>query len=647
MTDLYFLQSADSSGFTAAGISSFRDMSPSTIVRELIQNSLDAAHDAEITKAVTRFSTTEVKTKSIPGIKSYRAAFKKAVKRRKSENNGTLSDQEQIVVDRISEALSRTCQQVLIVSDNGVGLNKNSMKALLSDGISLKGSGASGAFGVGHLSLFPTSDLRYVLYGGICNRKWIASGHAILASHYNNPSDDLGRSANGYYLAGREKREDKYPDKNSLPPLIKNALRDIDKDYGHGTAVIVPAFNHFRDKVLLSDAVTEAVASSFFVAIADKQLEVVIEGEGKKPQLVLTSEQLQATLENFRKQKRKKNYLPGEQAYFAYQAYQKGDSYDVTVLGGSVRLVIQHPAPSGRIRVNLCRNGMWITNSIPGFNFANYEAFECLILISAAETQEFHNLVRKAEGPLHNRLDRAAVSSEDWKRLRRAFGVIRKKIEEVVPNLTSDEYKPDDFLAFPDGTASNGQGNKVGWEYQGTVIPIQRRVSSRQSHVTEAEGTAGGNNKGRGKKTEKRRSGSRSGTRKNPTLPQNFNIVVTPSATDRRKIRIDSIESCENLELRLVVDDHSDVTTERIWADNVATITDVKINGKVITPDKIVNKPYPAILLGDLEKGSTTEVEVDFGKATDGTPFQDGACLRVEIGRRQSDHTDPIVVTPK
>lgn len=75
--DLVFLESTDSVGFTAAGISSFRDIGSSAIVRELIQNSLDAAQLARQHKAVIRFSTTTVKTKDIPGILSYQSAFRR------------------------------------------------------------------------------------------------------------------------------------------------------------------------------------------------------------------------------------------------------------------------------------------------------------------------------------------------------------------------------------------------------------------------------------------------------------------------------------------------------------------------------------------------------------------------------------------
>ena len=179
-------------------------------MRELIQNSLDAAQDAQEPKTVVRFSTATARTRDIPGIESYRSAFWKAVERRTKENGP--SDQEKMIVDAIRDALDRDEQDILIVSDNGIGLDEERMYALLSDGVHHKGEHAVGAFGVGHMSVFPLSDLRYVLYGGICDGRWIASGHAVLASHDEDSHDRIGRSANGYYLAGREGRTHIYPD---------------------------------------------------------------------------------------------------------------------------------------------------------------------------------------------------------------------------------------------------------------------------------------------------------------------------------------------------------------------------------------------------------------------------------------------------
>ena len=55
MTTLKFGQTVSAKGFTSLETSSFNDLPPARIIRELIQNSLDAAAEAKERTAVVRF----------------------------------------------------------------------------------------------------------------------------------------------------------------------------------------------------------------------------------------------------------------------------------------------------------------------------------------------------------------------------------------------------------------------------------------------------------------------------------------------------------------------------------------------------------------------------------------------------------------
>ena len=635
--DLMFLESTDSVGFTAAGISGFRDINPSSVVRELIQNSLDAGQDAQKTKTVVRFSTVTARTRDIPGIASYRSAFRKAVKRRTKENGP--SDQEMMIVEAISDALNRDQQDVLIVSDNGIGLDKTRMRALLSDGVSSKGQHAAGAFGVGHMSVFPLSDLRYVLYGGICDGRWIASGHAVLASHDANFRDPTGRSANGYYLAGSKGWKHIYPEKRDLPQLVRGALSRIERSHGHGTAVIVPAFNRFKEKASLREAVSEAVACNFFPAVHEGSLEVVVEDGGES--WTLTSANLTSTLREHEEKKQSRGYLTGQKAFFSHTALLQGELHEVDVLGGLADVVVQHPADSGTTRINLFRNGMWITNSdrrtggIPRLHsaFPDHEPFEALILVSAQSAPDFHGLIRKAEGATHNRLDLKPLANEDQKRLRGAFEDIRRFLGDLVPKFSDQPYSPSDFLVFGiEGNASSGK--TAGWSYGGALIPIHRRVSGQRSGGAGPDGGGSGGNGGKGLDSEKRPPPGRS---RRPALPSNFTAVVTPAGERRKRIRIRCTEDCDDLELRLVVDDRADVTTDRLWADRVARIETAKINGDPVPPAAAA-QPC-AVRLGRLQKDTTTEIVVEYALDGEGVPVRPDAGLRVEISTLRPEHS--------
>ena len=171
------------SGFTPSGIASFSDLRPAAVVRELIQNSLDAAVEANVQTAIVRFQLSRCRTRGIPGMKAYRKAFFAAVRTHEDMGGGKLPSQAERVARVIHDAVKKDAQDILAVLDNGIGLDEDKMAALLSDGVSAKGGAATGTFGNGHSVAVPASELRYVLYGGItANGERIGAGHAVLAS---------------------------------------------------------------------------------------------------------------------------------------------------------------------------------------------------------------------------------------------------------------------------------------------------------------------------------------------------------------------------------------------------------------------------------------------------------------------------------
>lgn len=155
---------------------------PAIIVRELIQNSMDASIEAGRSSCIVDFVLEEVSLQELPGIESYRAALANA----KIAHKDNLEAAE-ATIERFENCLKKHSVPVLNVLDNGIGLDSSRMHSLLGDGTSDK-TGASanrgGSFGVGHYTTFPASDLRYILYGGVTkNGATCMSGHAVLASH--------------------------------------------------------------------------------------------------------------------------------------------------------------------------------------------------------------------------------------------------------------------------------------------------------------------------------------------------------------------------------------------------------------------------------------------------------------------------------
>ena len=108
-------------GFTFSGVQGFNDISPDAIVRELIQNSMDAVREDNRTKTIVQFKLEkDVKLIEIPGIDNYTYAVKKAIKDQKELlYNGELPDQVKAVVDTINLCISNDTLSVLSVMDNG------------------------------------------------------------------------------------------------------------------------------------------------------------------------------------------------------------------------------------------------------------------------------------------------------------------------------------------------------------------------------------------------------------------------------------------------------------------------------------------------------------------------------------------------
>ena len=636
-TDLRFLESSDEYGFTSTNIMNFRERSPAAIVRELIQNSLDAAQSGE--KAIVRFISSRVNTEDIPGIDSYRNAFDKAIHYRMKDSDGKLSDQESMVVSTIKKSLDCQEQDVLAVVDNGCGLNTKTMRALLSDGVSSKaGNTATGAFGNGHFTVFPTSDLRYVLYGAVHgnkengSREWLASGHAILASHFKNEKDKIGRSANGYYIASSDGRKHIYPKKREISPFIMEFLNEIDRDYNSGTVVVVPAFNHFgQQKKDLDAAIRKASACNFFVAIHREELEIDTDDRVDGISSSIDKRNLEHILFEFIDEKRggkDKDYLVGNKANSAYQCLKNGQSYSKEVLGGTIEIIIHKR--EGKPRVHLCRNGMWITSNnqptggIPGFYaaFEEHEPFEALLLVNASTSGRFHELVRNSEGPMHNFLDISQLPDVEKKELRDAFRTIKKWIKEKIPKISHDEYIPDDFLNFVDGSSNLAGGKNSPLGYKGKLLPAprmsrRRGASTGGSQIPIRENDSTGSS---GPKTIK------SNKNPAPSIRNGFRVISVPQGTGQVRMSVKATTAGKNLWLYLMLDENEDISTDNIWQDRGAIITEASIDGRIVPQHSIVDDGEVSCLeLGDMEKDTSINIELKYRVEIDGKQVSDPA----------------------
>ena len=633
-------------GFTGTGVATFDDLRPAAVVRELIQNALDASRNANVFPAIVRFRLTETRRDAIPGIESYERAFEMAILRQQNMGDGDLAEQAKLVVERIRDALGQELLDVLTVFDNGIGLNEQRMNALLSDGVSVKKQGATGTYGNGHATAIPASDLRYVFYGGITeNGDRIGAGHAVLASHFVQGERHV-RAGDGFFIrdfrAGLGTLYD-YATGDQIPDLIADAIDEIEDQSERGTAVLIPAFNNFLEEDSLWEMVAHAASANFFVAIENGELEVIVEdgrlaGDGQ--QWLLNKSTLPAVLNVYRDKRRAAAFLNGRRAFEAHRAYKTGAQHRVETSAGSIDIHLLESA-SGITRIDLCRNGMWITDDkkIPGFyqKFTEKVPFQAVLSLNAQKGGDLHDLIRIAEGPLHDSIAIKRLPKQRRTECRKALLDIVDWVLRNTPSVKSDAYVAPDFLTLDFGDeAGKGRGARRRG-FWGVPVAINRNPARQflllpvgPDHESDDAAPAPEPSD----KRRKRRKRKRKGERKRPSLPTFFQAAARPSGKNRQRIVIECARDYANAELRLVVDEALDATCERHGQDTYApaVLSNVTVNGK---PAKEADfnrwdEGVIGVRLGDLSANSAVEIETDYRLTGDFEDLPDPS-LRVEV----------------
>lgn len=464
---LVFTPTGQPQGFATLATTQW-DGNPEPVIREILQNSLDACVKAERACCEVSFTIGEVARDEIPGMKDYGHHFRDAVQERSRDAQGPA---EKKIIEAITKVLRLNRMRILFCRDNGIGLNADSMGRLLTEGNTDKTDAGAGAFGVGHLTAFAASDTRYVLYAGRSREtddssgvggapRDVASAHAILASRIERNADGSvreGLGAHGFLLQrnadgnGGEQLglfDPKFP--SLVPGLLRAQLQELSDT---GTVLCITGFNRFRnDDENPVDAIARVSAKNFLVAIQREAMVVRIRDDTAKPSRtdVVDGAGLRTLLRKFKSQKRTRSgWLPGEQAYRCLRTLEEGDP--LTLACGAEARVRRLALSEGTTsHVQLFRNGMWITNRADKLtppNFGSCNPFDAAIMIQDGEIAD---LVRGAEGPEHRGLDRRRLGDRDSRQrlldlLREIRCELRKHAGEAEQTTL---YTPEDFAVF-------------------------------------------------------------------------------------------------------------------------------------------------------------------------------------------------------
>ena len=437
-------------GFRNSSISAYDDVDPVIIVRELIQNSLDAGRAANRKVTEIAFTMDSMPTKEILGLEEYKQAFEAAVDYHEQKNNLILDS-----VNPIKNNLDKLSINALWIEDNGIGLDVERMQRLLADGFSdTKDRERGGSYGNGHITAFPSSDLHYIIYGGCNNGTKIISGHAILACHKMDKGDLRGKDGHIKMRHQQDLFMADFPSDRNVPPYWQKRLEKIHSEYGTGSFVCILAFNDFKlPESDVASSVFYTAAAHFMPAIHDGRLKVSFNGKQ------LTQERLSEVIAQRKDEKRKKRNMVGYAGWKAsdiYQALSKENHKRVTLANGeSVSIYVLSSSDLNDTHIHLYRNGMWITDELrhnERHDFNDFQAFCAVVVVETNDAEDLFRIIRDTEGPTHIGMNLAKLSDREEKEfLEEALKKVRDAIKEIAPQKESESIESD-FIILGEGS---------------------------------------------------------------------------------------------------------------------------------------------------------------------------------------------------
>lgn len=266
-----YLYGGEFTGINNSGMENFSKNPNGHLVKEVIQNSLDAKDKYNNLPVKVSFKLLKLNNKSIPDIKGMKNTLESCKKSDESEK-------AQNIIEDALKILDNEEIYVLEISDyNTTGLKgansreKSDFKNLVgTSGLSNKSDEAGGSFGIGKNAPFLCSKLRTIIYSSLDDENVLAlQGVSRWASH---TSDGIDRQGVGYLAIEEENGEN-----INFRPFIGEELNIFDNTFIRnkvGTSLFVLGFNENEDWKI--DFI-KATIDNYFVAILNGNLEVEIE----------------------------------------------------------------------------------------------------------------------------------------------------------------------------------------------------------------------------------------------------------------------------------------------------------------------------------------------------------------------------------
>ena len=448
-------------GFNDSGIAHFSGAKFFSLVREIIQNSLDARKEYPVR---VEFDVEEIGSKKFPKSDQLREIFRKC---RTDSKNRKDKKAEKFFAGGLEVLKGRKIRMLKASDFNTTGLHERGEKDLFyiltkGRGISDKAAGAGGSYGIGKSAPYVFSDLRTVFYSTMYKKNGRAihkaQGRSILMSH---DSEDGRTQGTGFY--GEE--EGCRPITDDIPDFL------VRKE--QGTTVCVAGFPDIRE---WQNYIRAAVVSSFFAAIDSGKLCVSI---GQK--LTIDAESLrsefEALLDIYDKDDKDDNFDDVKLGFQLYDALKRGTERDIQLrhgLGHCKLRVLTGDGEDLPQQVGLIRGtGMLITADYK--RLQKFPGIGEFIAVFTCDNEKGNDLLRRMENPQHNAFEPERLGDDASKgdnALIHLADTIRKRIKEIVASTESDSVKIDEmkeFFSTEDGEDGNGKGPDRDFE-RGVVI---------------------------------------------------------------------------------------------------------------------------------------------------------------------------------
>ena len=419
-------------GFIHSGNEHFRHNPIGNLVRESIQNSLDA-HDLGLPPVVVRIQQCTVPRSDI-GADQLKGHLQQALKRAKmkGQTDGTQAYNHSLELIDLPNIPS-----LLISDENTTGLRNDNWHSLIrEEGVPNKGDAhsqgvAGGSFGIGKNASFVVSGLHTVIYSTLYTdlrrgRIEKMTGRAQLVSHQNPKGDDLLQHV-GFYSAiwggGGKQRTNSEP---LTGPNIPKTFRLSNSGTGLWVLGFQPESANWKSVAL------SAVAENFFHAILNRNLKVYISAVGEEPEEV-SCDTLDIILERVATRSGPSS-LP---RYYCNAIRQ--DSIHSTKPQGKVGafdvyLDCSPGAPKNVAYIN--RKGMLITNdrdkkSNP-FHPWGSGSWPDFVAVVIAKDDATDQLIRQMENPSHDSISVNRLNEPECSEIKNILADVNKEIGETI-----------------------------------------------------------------------------------------------------------------------------------------------------------------------------------------------------------------------